>query len=126
MFNFDRVTFVYYKDSTVQLEAFKAGEFDFVAVSNSKQWARDYKGPKFDQGLIQKTELKHSNNAGMQGFVFNTRRAIFKDVRVSKAIGLALDFEWSNRNLFYNQYQRCDSYFSNSELASSGLPRATN
>jgi microcin C transport system substrate-binding protein len=123
MFNYERVAFVYYKDETVQLEAFKAGEFDFVAVFNSKQWARDYKGPKFNRGLIRKTELKHSNNAGMQGFVFNTRREIFKDRRVRKAIGLALDFEWSNRNLFYGQYQRCDSYFSNSELASSGVPQ---
>lgn len=122
-FNYERVSYVYYHDSTVQLEAFKAGEFDFVAVSNSKQWARDYKGPKFNRGLIRKAELKHSNNAGMQGFVFNTRRDIFKDRRVRKALSLALDFEWSNQNLFYNQYQRCDSYFSNSELASSGLPQ---
>ncbi|MEN6585834.1 MAG: extracellular solute-binding protein, partial [Sulfuricella sp.] len=123
MFNYDRVAFIYYKDSTVQLEAFKAGEFDFVAVSNSKQWARDYRGPKFSQGLIRKAELKHSNNAGMQGFVFNIRRDIFKDKRVRQAIGLALDFEWSNKNLFYGQYQRCNSYFSNSELASSGVPQ---
>ncbi|PWB49266.1 MAG: ABC transporter substrate-binding protein [Nitrosomonadales bacterium] len=122
MFNFDRVSFLYYKDETVQLEAFKAGEFDFSPVYNSKQWARDYRGPKFNRGLIKKAELKHSNNAGMQGFVFNTRRAIFRDKRVRKAITLALDFEWSNRNLFFNQYQRCNSYFSNSELASSGIP----
>lgn len=123
MFNYERVAFVYYKDSTVQLEAFKAGEFDFVAVSNSKQWARDYRGPKFTQGLIRKAELKHSNNAGMQGFVFNIRRDIFKDKRVRQAITMALDFEWSNKNLFYDQYQRCNSYFSNSELASSGVPQ---
>jgi len=123
MFNYAQVSFVYYQDSTVQLEAFKAGEFDFVAVTNSKQWARDYKGPKFTQGKIKKAELKHSNNAGMQGFVFNTRRDIFKDRRVRRALSLALDFEWSNQNLFYNQYQRCNSYFSNSELASSGLPQ---
>lgn len=123
MFNFDRVSFLYYKDETVQLEAFKAGEFDFAAVFNSKQWARDYRGPKFNRGLIRKAELKHSNNAGMQGFIFNVRRNIFRDRRVRKAIQLALDFEWSNRNLFYNQYQRCNSYFSNSELASSGIPR---
>lgn len=123
MFNFDRVSFLYYKDETVQLEAFKAGEFDFAAVFNSKQWARDYRGTKFNRGLIKKAELKHSNNAGMQGFIFNIRRDIFKDRRVRKAIQLALDFEWSNRNLFYNQYQRCYSYFSNSELASSGIPQ---
>lgn len=123
MFNYDKVSFLYYKDETVQLEAFKAGEFDFVAVFNSKQWARDYRGPKFNRGLIRKAELKHSNNAGMQGFIFNIRRAMFKDRRVRKAISLALDFEWSNRNLFFNQYQRCNSYFSNSELASSGIPQ---
>ncbi len=122
MFNYDRLSFLYYKDETVQLEAFKAGEFDFVAVYNSKQWARDYRGAKFNRGLIKKTEMKHSNNAGMQGFIFNTRRTMFKDRRVRKAIQLAMDFEWSNRNLFFNQYQRCDSYFSNSELASSGIP----
>lgn len=123
MFNFDRIAYLYYKDETVELEAFKAGEFDFVAVLNSKQWARDYVGPKFDQGLIKKTALKHSNNAGMQGFVFNVRRELFKDRRVRRAITLALDFEWSNKNLFYGQYQRCYSYFSNSELASAGLPQ---
>ena len=122
MFNFERITYKYYKDDTVRLEGLKAGEYDFIWVYHSKQWARDFAGPPFDAGLIKKTELKHRNNAGMQGFIFNTRRPIFKDRRVRKAIGLALDFEWSNKNLFYDQYSRCHSYFSNSELASSGLP----
>jgi microcin C transport system substrate-binding protein len=122
-FNYDHINFIYYKDTTVELEAFKAGEFDFVLVNNSKQWARDYKGPKFEQGLIKKAELKHNNNAGMQGFIFNVRKPLFQDKRVRQAIALALDFEWSNKNLFYNQYQRCDSYFSNSELAASGVPQ---
>lgn len=122
MFNFDRIAFKYYKDDTVQLEGLKAGEFDFMWVFHSKQWARDYAGPQFDSGRIRKVELTHRNNAGMQGFVFNTRRALFKDPRVRRAIALALDFEWSNKNLFYNQYTRCDSYFSNSELAARGLP----
>lgn len=122
MFNFDRIAFKYYKDETVQLEGLKAGEFDFMWVFHSKQWARDYAGPQFDSGRIRKQELAHRNNAGMQGFVFNTRRPLFKDRRVRRAIALALDFEWSNKNLFYNQYTRCDSYFSNSELAARGLP----
>jgi microcin C transport system substrate-binding protein len=121
MFNFEKVTFKYYRDSTVALEAFKAGEFEFISVFNSKQWARDYVGPKFENNLILKDELKHSNNAGMQGFVFNIRRPKFQDKRVRRAITLAMDFEWSNRKLFYNQYLRCDSYFSNSELASRGI-----
>ncbi len=122
MFNFERVTFRYYRDSTVQLEAFKAGEFDFNLVNNSKQWARDYTGSKFENGPIQKTTFDHQNNLGMQGFAFNLRRPIFQDKRVRRAITLAFDFEWANRNLFYDQYERCDSYFSNSELAATGLP----
>lgn len=122
MFNFDKVTYKYYRDFTVMLEAFKAGEFDFIHEFNSKKWARDYIGPKFRSGEIIKKELPHSNNAGMQGFVFNLRRPLFQDIRVRKALTLALDFEWSNRNLFYNQYERNDSYFSNSELAARGKP----
>lgn len=122
MFNFDRVTFRYFRDSTAELEAFKAGDFDFILVNNSKQWARDYVGDKFDGGAIRKEEFKHSNNAGMQGFIFNLRRPLFQDKRVRQALTLAFDFEWANRNLFYNQYERCDSYFSNSELAAEGAP----
>jgi microcin C transport system substrate-binding protein len=124
MFNFDRVVVKYYKDDTVMLEAFKAGEFDFIHEYSSKLWARNYTGPQFEQGRILKVELEHRNNAGMQGFTFNIRRPLFKDRRVRRAITLALDFEWSNRKLFYNQYKRCDSYFSNSELAATGLPDA--
>lgn len=123
MYNFDRVTFKYYKDSTVQLEALKAGEFDFMLVNHSKQWARDYQGPQFESGAVKKVLLKHQNNAGMQGFVFNTRRELFKDRRVRRALALAFDFAWSNRNLFYKQYERCDSYFSNSPLAARGLAK---
>ena len=122
MYNFDRVTFKYYRDFTVVLEGFKAHEFDFNVEYNSKTWARDYVGAKFRGGKIIKTELPHHNDAGMQGFVFNLRRSLFQDIRVRRALSLALDFEWSNRKLFYNQYKRCDSYFSNSELASSGIP----
>ncbi len=123
MYNFDHIVFKYYRDFTVMLEALKAGEYDFIAVNNSKQWARDYVGPQFDDGRIIKKEIHHKNNAGMQGFIFNIRRELFKDRRVRRAISLAFDFDWSNKKLFYNQYTRCDSYFSNSELASSGLPK---
>lgn len=123
MFNFDRVTYKYYKDETVQLEALKAGEYDFRLENYSKQWAKGYVGPQFDDGRIKKESLPHKNIAGMQGFFFNTRRERFKDKRVRKALALAFDFDWSNKNLFYDQYTRCDSYFSNSELVATGLPK---
>ncbi|MDQ1362420.1 MAG: microcin transport system substrate-binding protein, partial [Pseudomonadota bacterium] len=121
--NFDKVIYKYYKDSTVALEAFKAGEFDFLFENNSKVWARDHAGPKYESGEIVKATLKHQNTAGMQGFAFNTRRELFSDQRVRRALTLAFDFEWANSHLFYNQYVRNDSYFSNSEMAASGLPQ---
>jgi len=123
MFNFDRIKYTYYKDSTIALEAFKSGEFDFFFENYSKRWARSHVGPKYDSGEILKTELPHQNNAGMQGFAINLRRDKFSDIRVRRALSLAYDFEWANEHLFYNQYVRCNSYFSNSELASSGLPQ---
>ena len=122
MYNFETVKYTYYKDSSIALEAFKAGEFDFFHEFYSKRWARSHEGPKYESGKILKTQLKHNNNAGMQGFSINTRRERFKDVRVRQALSLAYDFAWANDHLFYNQYVRCDSYFSNSELAATGLP----
>ncbi len=122
MFNFDYIIYKYYKDMTVGLEAFKAGEYDYIFENHSKRWARDYSGPNFSNGIISKTLLKHENNAGIQGFIFNTRKEIFQNKKVRKAITLAFDFEWSNKNLFYNQYQRCTSYFSNSELSANNSP----
>lgn len=122
MFNYQRINYKYYKDSTIALEAFKAGEFDFFFENYSKRWARSHNGPRYDSGEIIKTQLTHQNNAGMQGFAFNTRRDKFTDVRVRRALSLAYDFEWANDKLFYNQYVRADSYFSNSELAAQGIP----
>ena len=122
MYNFDYIIYKYYKDMTVGLEAFKAGEYDYIFENHSKRWARDYSGPNFTNGIIFKTSLKHENNAGIQGFIFNTRKEIFQNKQVRKAITLAFDFDWSNKNLFYNQYQRCTSYFSNSELSAGKSP----
>jgi microcin C transport system substrate-binding protein len=122
MYNFGRIVYRFYKDDVARLEAFKAGEFDVVVEYSSKNWARSYVGPKFDSGEIVKRELAHSNGAGMQGFVMNLRRPQFADVRVRKALALALDFEWMNRQLFYGQYKRIYSFFNNSELAATGLP----
>jgi microcin C transport system substrate-binding protein len=122
MFNFGRIIYRFYKDDVARLEAFKAGEFDVVVEYSAKNWARSYTGPKFSSGEIIKRELPHSNGAGMQGFVMNLRRPQFQDIRVRKALGLALDFEWMNRQLFYGQYKRIYSFFNNSELAATGMP----
>lgn len=122
MYNFDTIVVNYYKDQIVAVEAFKAGEFDFMMINIAKQWARDMVGKRFDDGSLIKKRYPHQNNAGMQGFLMNSRRQFFKDVRVRKALGLAFDFEWTNKSLFYNQYTRSNSFFSNSYLAAKGLP----
>jgi microcin C transport system substrate-binding protein len=122
MFNFDTVTVKYFKDQIVGVEAFKAGDFDYMWVNVAKQWQRDLTGRQFDSGKLLRKEFPHNNNAGMQGFLFNTRRPFFKDRKVRQALGLAFDFEWANSSLFFNQYTRNNSYFSNSELAATGLP----
>lgn len=121
-FNFDRISFRYYKDVFARLEALKAGEFDFIHENTAKNWARSYRGRPFQSGELVMAELPNSNGAGLQAFFFNTRRPLFQDVRVRHALSLAMDFEWMNRQLFYDQYIRSNSYFTNSELAASGLP----
>ncbi|WP_417915574.1 extracellular solute-binding protein [Candidatus Electronema sp. JM] len=122
MFNFDTVTIKYFKDQVVAVEAFKAGEFDFMWVNVAKQWQRDLTGRLFDSGKLVRKEFSHHNNAGMQGFLFNTRRPFFSSRNVRQALGLAFDFEWANESLFFKQYTRNNSYFSNSDLAAVGLP----
>lgn len=123
MFNFDSIVVKYYKDPIISVEAFKAGEFDVQLVNIAKQWARDLGGAKFESGEIKKEIFPHSNNAGMQCFVFNMRKPLFQDVRVREAVSMAFDFEWTNKSLFFDQYTRNNSYFSNSYLAASGLPQ---
>ena len=120
MFNFDEVVYKYFRDSTIALEALKAGEYDFRHEYNSKMWARDYSGRVFKNKDILKKNIPHENSVGIQGFIMNTRNPLFSDRRVREAMVLAYDFEWANRMLFYNQYQRNDSYFSNTELAAQG------
>ena len=122
MFNYDTVTVKYFKDQIVSLEALKAGDFDFMWVNIAKQWQRDLVGRPYRQGKLIKKTFPHKNNQGMQGFVFNTRKDLFADRKVRQALGLAFDFEWTNNALFFNQYTRSNSYFSNSELAATGLP----
>ena len=122
MNNFDRIRIDYYRDQTVALEAFKANEYDFRSENSSKDWATGYRFPAAGAGLVHTEQVRHARPTGMQSFAFNLRRAKFQDIRVREAIGLAFDFNWSNRNLFYGQYSRTTSFFSNSELAASGPP----
>ncbi len=121
--NFDTIRHDYYRDTTVALEAFKAGEYSLRLENTSKLWATGYASPALESGKMRQEEIFHQRPTGMQGFVYNTRRALFSDRRVRKALAYAFDFEWTNRNLFYGAYTRTKSYFSNSELAATGLPQ---
>ena len=120
--NFDSIRYDYYRDGTVAVEAFKAGQYDFRQENAAKNWATAYNTPAISQGLLKKEEIPNQVPTGMQAFAYNTRRPFFQDRRVRQALGYAFDFEWANKNLFYGAYTRTKSYFSNSELASSGLP----
>lgn len=120
--NFDHIRYDYYRDASVALEAFKAGEYDFRQEHVAKQWANDYKGPAFDSGHIVMETLAHEIPRPMQSFVFNTQKEIFKDRRVRQAINYAMDFEWMNKNLFYGLYQRTHSYFQNTPYMATGTP----
>ncbi len=121
-YNFDRIRYDYYRDGTVALEGLFADKYDFRAENSAKNWATAYTSPAVKKGDIVRQEVRSELPSGMQGFVFNTRREIFKDPRVRQALALAFDFEWGNKNVAFNAYQRTNSYFANSELASSGLP----
>ncbi len=120
--NFDRVRFDYFRDATAALEAFKAGDYDLRLEDQSLAWTTKYTGPPFQRGLIRKIEISEDRVSGMQGYVMNTRRPLFRDRALRLALTYAFDFEWSNRTLFHGAYERTRSYFNNRELAASGLP----
>lgn len=121
LYNFD-LAYRYYKDEMVLFEAFRGGDYDFREENVAKNWKTGYKIPAVERGDIILKELPTQLPFGSQVFVFNTRRPIFKDPRVREALTLVFDFEWLNKNLFFNVYKRGASYFNNSELAASGLP----
>jgi len=123
-YNFEELRYEYYRDANVALEAFKAGAYDIRTENTSKFWATAYTGPTFDAGWIVKEEIPHELGTGMQGFAFNLRRPLFQDPKVREALAYAFDFEWTNRTIMYGQYDRTESYFSNTELAAEGLPSA--
>ena len=121
--NFEKIRYDYYRDGTVAREAFKAHEFDIFFEFSSKGWATAYKFPAVKDGLVIKKEIPDLSPPGMQALVFNTRKEIFENRNVRKAIAYAFDFEWLNKNIFFNQYKRTQSFFQNMELASSGIPK---
>ena len=122
MNNFDRITVKIYKDNTAKLEALKAGEFDLMRFFSAGDWARRLSGRKFDSGELVKAEFAHRLPTGFQSYVFNTRRAKLQDPRVRQALGLALDYEWINRQMFYGAYQRVQGLFGNTDCQASGMP----
>lgn len=120
--NYDVIRYDYYRDRTVALEAFKAGEYDWRQENQALAWATRYDSPARAQGLYKLEEIPEERVNGMQGFVMNMRRPMFQDSRVREALTYAFDFEWSNKNLFHGAYTRTRSYFDNSELGARGLP----
>jgi len=121
--NVDVIRYDYYRDGTIALEAFKAGQYDVRRENSSKSWATGYDSPAMREGLIKKEQIKNELPSGMQGFGYNLRRPLFQDPKVRQALGYGFDFEWSNKNLFYGLYARTRSYFDNSELAATGAPK---
>ena len=121
-YNFDAIRFEYYRDPTVALEAFKANAFDFRQENTAKVWATQYNFPAIAKGKVIRETLANNNPTGMQSFAFNIRKSKFQNRRVREALALTFDFEWANKNLFFGQYTRTRSYFSNSELAATKIP----
>ena len=121
-FNFQKVIIEYFRDATVALEAFKSSDYDFRQENQAKRWANAYNFTAIKNGHVKKESVKHEIPTGMQGFFINTRKEIFKDRVVRKALNYAFDFEWTNKILFFDQYKRTGSFFSNSDLAASDLP----
>ncbi len=122
LYNFDIERIDFYLDDTAIRLALKAQDIDFRSENQAKAWASDYNVPSVEKGFLKKESIRHRLPTGMQAFIFNTRLPKFSDPRVRKALGYAFDFEWTNKQLFYSQYTRTESYFSNSELAATGVP----
>ncbi len=120
--NFDRITVKIYKDNTARLEALKAGEFDLMRFFSAGDWARRVTGRRFDSGELVKGEFQHRLPTGFQSYVLNTRRPPLNDIRVRQALGLALDYEWMNRQMFYGAYQRVQGLFGNTDCSAQGNP----
>lgn len=121
--NFDELRYEFFRDNIVALEAFKADQADWIIESSAKQWATAYDFPAAREKRVVIEEFPMRSSGRMQGFVFNQRRELFKDARFRRAFNYAFDFEEMNKQLFYGQYTRINSYFEGTDLASTGLPQ---
>ncbi len=124
-YNPDTIRYDYYRDTTVALEAFKAGAFDLRSEYSAKNWATAYDFPAAKDGRVIMDAIPKHTPSGMQGYIYNLRRSLFQDDGVRQALAYAFDFEWTNATLFYDAYQRTNSYFENSELAANDVPDAS-
>ncbi|NWK74836.1 ABC transporter substrate-binding protein [Acinetobacter cumulans] len=123
-YNFDRLKYVYYRNLDIAFEGFKSGQYTLHEEFTARKWVTAYNFPAVKDGMVVKYRFKHNNPIATQSFVFNTRRSPFQDIRLRQALTYAYDFEWQNKALFYGQYTRLQSYFSNSELEAKGVPSA--
>jgi microcin C transport system substrate-binding protein len=120
--NFNELQFEYYRDRVPAFEAFKAGSIDYFPETSAKEWATAYNFDAVNTGRVKKERIVDGDPPQMQAFAFNLRRPQFQDPRVRRAFILAFDFEWANKNLFYDQYARVTNYFGYDDLKSKGLP----
>ncbi len=123
-YNFDNISYEYYRDTTVAVEAFKAHAFDLRLENEAKKWAHFQSEDIVKNGNVLMKSFDHKMPSGMQGYVFNLRRPIFQDIRVRYALNLAFDFDWMNQNLFHGLYKRTNSFFDNSYLKAPNQPSA--
>lgn len=123
-YNFEHLTYTYFRDDTVAFEGFKSGQINLRREWDANKWAKGYDIPAVQSGEIVKESIAHHRTERVNSLIFNTRRAPFNDIRVREALGLSLDFKWMNDNLFYGLYKQVNSYFPNSDLAATGSPDA--
>jgi microcin C transport system substrate-binding protein len=121
-YNFDTLRFDFYKNAAVAFEAFKAGNVHSREEADTGKWARNYDFPAIREGRVKKVAIPHQHQVGMQALVFNTRREVFTDPRVRRALAYVFDYDWLNKNIFHGAMVRTTSFFDNTDLAAKGLP----
>lgn len=116
-YNFGEISYDYYHDNSVLVEAFKSQKYDFRQENVARNWASAYDIEAVEKGSILKKKISHSLPAPMQAFILNLRKAKFADVNLRKALTYAFDFEWLKKHIFYGSYKRTQSFFENSDFS---------